>query len=1396
QSITVKAVGDGTSFTDSDYSSTQTYTQSTPQPQPSKLATPTVTISSEGVASWQAVTNASRYAYKINGGAESSTTSTSVQLQNGQSITVKAVGDGTSFTDSDYSLAQTFTQSTPQPTTAPTYLGIIASNDQPSKTDIPSGLSAYSLLNNSYATIDETLGAYLSDGNNSMGETAPSQSEYEIFSAIGETVYIQIWLNNPDQNTILSLKLNGTKYQSGGGLQSFFINNDGSYLNCVYVAVQIPNASYDKIEYEVTEIEYVEGTNINQDGKAVLIDEENDTVTIGLPYQQAFPTVEFNNAVTTATTITFDLTLTDTENFVDLIGGWARVIIYDRDNEILAQRKLVSGENAITFDGLSADTYYGVLAFVYGDTHDGEGVSVHALGNQSYNTEGVITVTLESELRLNEQTGKYYPVIKVNGQLGDSSFSFTKVEVSERGENPFTLDFDGSLEITENILNNRDYTVKVYYENANGVEQSYTDYVYIERLDYPWVLEPCVQYGLLDDAVLGFDLGDNKSNFDNLTIRIIDEYSKQYLAENAIYLIDNPNAIAELETQWRSMGRDDPDFNAVYDRWYRLDQTQTKINDYYPDVEKAEWQAELEKGKYTYEYVYGVDEQFFKGDGNKYYIILDGYQSKRINDYSLNYVLSADFDLNDGEPVEEDRTICNGWIDIKPAIGKNDYLFAEQFTLDDENVVYLETKSRNNLGDESYRELGYVNQIVLADGYEILQVLWSQDAPTHDIDEDTWLTAVKNALISGEDVRSVFPLGELEPISFDLDDVDFNTDLVGNFQIRYTYIMYGKTYTDERPYNWDGQVIDYTIKGALPKVTIAFATGEERFGMWSIDSPDWVKNGVWNFTYTIEIRDESLQTVGTYNQDNYGEYERLPLGYSIRVRLESLMGEDYYTQGEWSDWYTCTSIALSTPTNFIQSYETDSVKVEWGYVDRAEKFVYTVNDGTEQETIYCGVTGLKNGDKIKVKAVPASDGCFAESAYSDAYTVTDLRTQLATPTNVRVQNKVLTWNAVENATYYEVEFMQNENLRTERADSTEFYPATIGKTYRVRAMSEDVENYKASEWSEGFTYTVTLENPSFNQVRRERVYWNTVDYAEGYNYKIGETGTVNSTRNYYIAISEIPAGEKLYVQAYAEGCESSDWVMIYHNVTALSIPVVTVTGDTASWNAIENATGYIYKINYGDEQSTTALSVSGLNEGDNIIVCATSTSDSYTNSGWSEVVSRLYTMAAPVFNTDYLSSDGFIEWTEIDGADQYIVEIDGNEQTWLGNKYYDLPLNSTIRVRAVCNSGAYEQLGKWSDYFTYVDSRVAFATPTIAYDVEVGLTVIVEEGVDYYVYKFGQNGAEFTYYAPDGFDGEEITVTQNIIFADGDYTVYLKAVPKDTTNYKESEWATITITFE
>ncbi len=79
------------------------------QSRPSVLSVPTVTVDGVGLASWAAVPNASGYAYIVDGGETTATNDRSVLLHNGQSIRVKAVGDGKKFIDSEYCASVLYT---------------------------------------------------------------------------------------------------------------------------------------------------------------------------------------------------------------------------------------------------------------------------------------------------------------------------------------------------------------------------------------------------------------------------------------------------------------------------------------------------------------------------------------------------------------------------------------------------------------------------------------------------------------------------------------------------------------------------------------------------------------------------------------------------------------------------------------------------------------------------------------------------------------------------------------------------------------------------------------------------------------------------------------------------------------------------------------------------------------------------------------------------------------------------------------------------------------------------------------------------------------------------------------------------------------------------------------
>ncbi len=110
ETVTVQAVGNGTTYKNSMWSTPKTYTkqggQGGGEGEKTKLATPVVTISEDGLASWSAIANATMYQYII-GSNIGTTTETSIQLEANQSIAVIAIGGG-EYADSDQSVLKRY----------------------------------------------------------------------------------------------------------------------------------------------------------------------------------------------------------------------------------------------------------------------------------------------------------------------------------------------------------------------------------------------------------------------------------------------------------------------------------------------------------------------------------------------------------------------------------------------------------------------------------------------------------------------------------------------------------------------------------------------------------------------------------------------------------------------------------------------------------------------------------------------------------------------------------------------------------------------------------------------------------------------------------------------------------------------------------------------------------------------------------------------------------------------------------------------------------------------------------------------------------------------------------------------------------------------------------------
>ena len=1092
QSIVVKAVGDGTNYTDGDYSASQTYTASNPPaPQPTKLGTPTVTISADGLASWTAVANASSYVYKINGGAEIPTTSTSVQLTNGQSIVVKAVGDGTNYTDGDYSASQTYTASNPPaPTSAPTYLGIFASNNEPSQADgLPEAIVSRPMMMSfrmmragSYRQFGTALNEYFENSNNHFNANYPVASDYDVYARSGEMVYIQIWLNNPNQYTILSLKLNGTKYQVGGGLSSFFVEDNGQHYNCIYVAVTIPNGTYAETTYTVTDIEYIANTYINADGTDEFMN-NNDTVSIGLPYDAQNPMIsDFNPTSLTINSCSATLNVTDASGLLNLTGGWLGIAIYDGYN-IVANQSLAIGSNSVSATGLVENTYYWITVYLYADLHDGNGVTAHILFEQSIHTPSAITVNeVSGTLLYNSEKDGYYGAIKVNTTLNSNTAEYIKLEILKDDEVVYTdTNFNGTATVSEGILCGSSYDIRVYYKDTEYPEGKYIEEnAWINYLGTPWYQEAGV-YTFVNDAVYYFQLSNGDENYpaiDSFTLKLYKEESARWVASDVLYLLDNPTAIDDLNAQIDVLQNE---FNAAYgndDLMWSIHQQMSALEEQRRPLnyalwylenradnnrDRAYWEAENAKGKYFYEFEYdGANTDTLFKVGKTYYVVLEDALTYGLN--GLDIEIEYKYDKQEGgaltegtvnEGINLDRELTNHWVEM-------------------ENVSYADGKLTLTLFNErdywtgigAPYAIGYVYKVEV-DG----KVLYIDESKHEfDIDETAWFNEYIQLIKAGQSVDGLMEKYVSDYESSYTIPVDATKLEAGNRNFAVSIRLIGTDYEDGecQATRWAYSVAVYT---QIEKPTIEY---KELYGAYyGVVTPESL-DGWNNDHYEYEAIDKNGNPVDITiaSEAGYARFYVPSAGTKVRVRIPA---SGYWLASEWSDWVTFDGIKVAAPV--FGEYDTTTCKISWtAGAENVSHYLYTINGGTPVRVELNGNRSLvlNNGDVLRVMCVASEQGVtngYLDSEWS-TYTCADNRTALATPSDVKIENGMLSWSAVDGATHYIVECVMADGRTIER----QIAKLTMGASsnyvsFRVRAMTEDLVNYKPSNFSESIVNT-------------------------------------------------------------------------------------------------------------------------------------------------------------------------------------------------------------------------------------------------------------------------------------------------------------------------------------
>ena len=1405
ESITVKAAGDNVTYTDSDWSVSVTYNKqdSDQTTHLVKLAAPVVTVSTEGLASWSAVADANGYFYKINGGTEKKTEKTTVQLSDGESITVKAAGDNVTYTDSDWSLTKIYSKGSFSEGNPPVFLGIIASNDEPNQSDdIPVVLMSKKNLRRKSGQNDRrefgvALTEHFSDSRNYFGEIYPVASNYSVYSSAGEIVYIQIWLNNPDQYTILSLKLNGTKYQVGGGLSSFFVTENSNLYNCVYVAVTIPSDVYIEKEYRVSEIEYIANKFINDDGTDAFMS-DNDKIKIGLTYNTTgFSVDRFTSTSLTINGASASFVLNDENNVLSLSGAWCGVAVYDGYN-IIQNQQISVGQNNVTVSGLEENTGYYVIAYVFGDAHDGNGVKTHIIYNTTFTTPSVIEInTIANKVLYNEEKNGYYNVIEIDTTLNSQTASYIKAEVIDKntGDIVYTNnEYNGYSVIDQGLKENGDYAVKVYYKDSE-----YPNGKYIEEHVFVQSLGKCFfsdkhSYDFTDDAIITFHYDNNDNNYaivNSFTLYMYDKHSARYVAEDVLYMLTDEYQTFRQEYQaaqnnyeqdCRTLDRTNSDAVARNNELYRI------VNEYQQRASKYEsaqwavenrfdnnwdeafWREEYAKGKYYYTLTYGMQNAEIRRNGSTYYAVLENVFANGVTRYDC--ILVANIEGKEEEVVEN-----NLYFDVNNTFIELNNVEVDDATLDGNVLTYnLHNNDYSAYGDENRYRKAYIYKICVDDGKGGCIVLFENESvPFRDLDTAAWKEEFMQKFLSGESVEGLYDKYVPKYVYNSTLLLDIAAIPAGRINSKVLFRNFDLTYTDDE-FSYDYTIeVEVIKKHPTPTLQIenhcAFIIAEASYdGEFEIEAKN--KN---NETIELSLHADKIVFAN--------------VGDKVRVRT---VNYESWLASDWTEWTVFEGEKVNAPTmNYVESRYAAVITTDFS--NTISGFIYTINGGEEIAIGYEGVIELSYNDVLRVKSVAITGSYYVDSDWT-AYTCTDDRVRLATPANLTEQNGILQWNAVENATYYRVWIHDKYNNESTEREWGCSHVMKIGSTYKVRAISED-PNVKPSFWSAEYTYVLTsLNNPSFVTVDSGSIFWSEISEAEGYNVKVNENGTLEQMRDTAFALSELTLGDKLYVQAY-KGDITSDWVMIYHYTITLSTPVVTVSYGVASWNAVTNAEKYTYRINEGESAETTETQVNGLKAGDSIVVKAVSTQAGMIDSAWSNVQIQKFVMSAPVLNIDDLQGAGIISWQGMSGVNCYQIEIDGEQNLIYDTTFGYIEYDSAIRVRAVCDNENYEDYGEWSALFTRQDTRERLSTPTIAFNGSAELTILIEDNVSRYVIKCGASGHEINY-TPEVVGDTEVALTSFSFSDEDEFVIYVKAIAFDSTTHKDSEWATINFNLE
>ena len=315
-----------------------------------------------------------------------------------------------------------------------------------------------------------------------------------------------------------------------------------------------------------------------------------------------------------------------------------------------------------------------------------------------------------------------------------------------------------------------------------------------------------------------------------------------------------------------------------------------------------------------------------------------------------------------------------------------------------------------------------------------------------------------------------------------------------------------------------------------------------------------------------------------------------------------------------------------------------------------------------------------------------------------------------------INDATIMWEKVKNAESYQL-VLNDGAPQSTAGTSITLQGLTISTTYTLKMKAiapEGSAEWLDSDFSDPVSFTTAGKKKLATPVLSVSdvvsggftVSWKAVKNAGSYIYKVGDAaekqitetsftadGLTHSTQ-YVVKVKAVPS------EATADVATDSDWAEASATTAAastLATPVLSsgavhTNGFTVSWPAVANAGKYNYKLDGGEEKTTTELSVAftslaALSTHTVEVRAAASdaNANNYISSAWASIQVKtldLVTLAAPQLKAEnVLATEFTVTWPAVEHAARYMYSLNGGA-------YQSLTANS-VKIEGLHTETAY-----------------------------------------------------------------------------------------------------------